>query len=121
MHKAIVPKSFTYKKLLKNSGIFTSTVMLNMKYLDKEDIYMPNLRRGQDYGAWYKILKKVGTAYGMNEVLAVYRVGNASLSHNKIKALKRTWYLYKREKLPFIYRVYVFICYVINATKRRIK
>lgn len=120
-HIAHVPKSLTYKGLLKNSAIFTSTVMLNMKYLNKEDIYMPNMRIGQDYGAWYKILKKVGIAYGMQEVLSIYRVGNKSLSHNKLKAMKRTWNLYKREKLTLLKKIYCFTCYAYNATKRRIK
>lgn len=120
-HIAHVPKSLTYNQLLKNSAIFTSTVMLNMKYLNKEDIYMPNIRMGQDYGAWYKILKKVNIAYGMQEVLAIYRVGNKSLSSNKLKAMKRTWNLYKQEELPIYKRIYCFICYAYNATKRRIK
>ena len=120
-HIANVPESLTYNQLLKNSAIFTSTVMLNMKVLDKEDIYMPNIKVGQDYGAWYKILKKIDKAYGMQEVLSVYRVGNKSLSSNKFKAMKRTWKLYKMEKLPFIKRLYCFICYGINAVKRRIK
>ena len=75
-HIAHVPKSLTYNQLLKNSAIFTSTVMLNMKYLNKEDVYMPNIKMGQDYGTWYKILKKIGIAYGMQEVLSIYRVGN---------------------------------------------
>ena len=120
-HTAHVPKSLTYNQLLKNSAIFTSTVMLNMKYLEKEDIYMPNIRMGQDYGAWYKILKKINVAYGMQEVLSVYRVGNKSLSSNKFKAIKRTWNLYKYENLPLIKRIYCFICYAYNAIKRRIK
>ena len=120
-HIANVPESLTYDGLLNNSAIFTSTVMLNMKYLDKEDIYMPNIRMGQDYGAWYKILKKVNIAYGMQEVLAVYRVGNKSLSSNKFKAMKRTWNLYKMEKLPFFKRLSCNLSYGINAVKRRIK
>lgn len=120
-HIAHVPKSLTYNQLLKNSAIFTSTVMLNMKYLNKEDIYMPNIRMGQDYGAWYKILKKVNIAYGMQEVLSIYRVGNKSLSSNKLKAIKRTWNLYKQEELPIYKRIYCFVCYAYNAIKRRIK
>lgn len=119
-HIANVPEYFTYNKLLKNSAIFTSTVMLNMKYLDKEDIYMPNIRKGQDYGCWYKVLKKVGKAYGIMEVLSYYRVGNDSLSSNKFKAMKRTWNLYKMEKLPFCKRILCFICYAFNAVKRRL-
>ena len=119
-HLADVPLSFTYNRLLRNSGIFISTVMLNMKCLDKEDIYMPNIRRGQDYSCFYKILKKVKTAYGMDEALAYYRVGNTSLSSNKIKAAKRTWHLYEMEGLSFFKKVFCFICYAFNAVKRRI-
>lgn len=120
-HIARVPESLTYKELLKNSAIFTSTVMLNMKCLTKEDIYMPNIRMGQDYGLWYKILKKVDKAYGIQEVLSIYRVGNKSLSSNKFKAIKRTWLLYKMEKLSFIKRVYYLLCHIYYAIKRRIK
>ena len=119
-HVANVPKSLTYNQLLRNSAIFTSTVMLNMKYLDKEDIYMPDIKMGQDYGSWYKILKRVGKAYGLQEVLSIYRVGNKSLSSNKIKAVKRTWNLYKMENLPFLKRIICFTCYAFNAVKRRI-
>ena len=98
-HIAKVPEEFSYDELLKNSGIFTSTVMLNMKYLNKKDIYMSKDRMGQDYTLWYKVLKKVGKAYGMQEVLSIYRVGNKSLSSNKFKAMKRTWNLYKSESI----------------------
>lgn len=120
-HIARVPESLTYKELLKNSAIFTSTVMLNMKYLTKEDIYMPNIRMGQDYGSWYKILKKIDKAYGIQEVLSVYRVGNKSLSSNKLKATKRTWHLYKMEKIPFFKRIYYLLWHIYYAIKRRIR
>ena len=43
-----VPKKINYKQALKNTTIFTSTVMFDMNKISKEDIYMPNVRRGQD-------------------------------------------------------------------------
>ena len=95
--------------------------MLNMNILKKEDIYMPNIKRGQDMATWWKILKKGITAYGQNEVLSIYRVGNKSLSSNKFKAIKRTWNLYKVENIKYSKRIYYFICYILNAIKRRIK
>lgn len=55
---ARVPKAINYDQALKNTTIFTSTVMFNMNYLKKEDIYMPNIKRGQDTATWWKILKK---------------------------------------------------------------
>lgn len=120
VHKAKVPKKITYNKALKNTTIFTSTVMFNMSKLKKEDLYMPDIRLGQDTSCWWKILKKGITAYGMNEMLVVYRVGNKSLSSNKIRALKRTWNLYKYEDISYIRKVYCFIGYIFNAIKRRI-
>lgn len=118
--KAKVPKSLDYNQLLKNHAIFTSTVMLNMKYLNKEDIYMPDIKRGQDMATWWKILKTGITAYGITDTLSMYRVGEKSLSSNKIKAVKRTWNLFKYENLSLIKRLYCFACYVLNAIKRRI-
>ena len=118
---AHVPRSITYEQALKNTAIFTSTVMFNMNYLDKNDIYMPNIRRGQDTATWWKVLKKGIEAHAINEVLAFYRRGDKrSLSSNKFRALKRTWELYKRENINFIKKIYCFNCYVANAVKRRL-
>lgn len=115
-----MPKTITYKEALKNTTIFTSTVMFNMVFLKKEDIYMPNIKRGQDTACWWKVLKKVNVAYGIDVVLSIYRVGNKSLSSNKFKALIRTWNLYKREDISFIKKIYYFNWYVVNAIKRRV-
>ena len=110
----------TYNQLLKNHAIFTSTVMLNMSHLKKEEIYMPDIKRGQDYGAWWNILKKGVTAYAITDTIAIYRVGEKSLSSNKFKAVGRTWKLFKRENLSYPKRVYYFINYAINAIRRRL-
>lgn len=119
--KVIVPKTITYKQALKNTTIWTSTVMFDMSKLTKEDIYMPNVRRGQDTATWWKVLKKIDVAYGLNEVLSYYRRDSSSLSANKWVALKRTWNLYRNvEGLGFAASVYNFTCYAFNAVKRRI-
>ncbi len=118
-HSTHVPKHLTYEQALKNTTIFTSTVMFDMKKLRKEDITMPNIRRGQDTATWWKVLKNGITAYGMNGVVSVYRVREKSLSSNKIKALKRTWQLYKREDINYFKKIYCFMCYAFNAVKRR--
>ena len=114
------PTSITYEQALKNTTIFTSTVMFDMTKINKEDIHMPHLRRGQDTATWWQVLKKGITAYSIPEVLAYYRVGKESLSSNKLSALKRTWNLYKREDISYIKKVYCFMCYIFNAIKRRI-
>ena len=118
--RVIVPKSITYQEALKNTTIFTSTVMFNMQKLTKEDIYMPNIKLGQDSSTWWKVLKKVHIAYGMNEVLSVYRVGNKSLSSNKIKSVIGTWNILKKENMNIFKTLWYFACNILNAIKRRI-
>lgn len=119
--KVLVPEKINYKQALKNTTIWTSTVMLDMTKLTKEDVYMPNVRRGQDTATWWKILKKIDYAYGLNENLSYYRRTDESLSANKITALKRTWNLYRNvEKLGLISSCYNFCWYCFNAVRRRI-
>lgn len=116
-----VPKELTYKQALKNTTIFTSTVIFNVEKLGKELISMPNVKRGQDTATWWKVLKQIDNAYGIDEVLSYYRRTNDSLSANKLKALKRTWNLYRNvEHLNIFYSFYNFGWYCFNAIKRRI-
>lgn len=116
-----VPKQINYKQALKNTTIFTSTVIFNVSNLGKELISMPNIRRGQDTATWWKVLKTGVIAYGLNESLSLYRRSSNTLSSNKIKALKRTWNLYRNiEKLSFFTSLYNFCGYCLNAVKRRI-
>ena len=118
--KVKVPKKINYNEALKNTTIWTCTVMFNMNKLTKKDIYMPKVK-SEDTACWWKVLKKVDYAYGLDEVLAYYRRRPNSLSSNKIKAVKRIWKLYrKQEKLGIIKSSYCFICYALRATLRRI-
>ena len=95
--------------------------MFDMEKLSKEDIYMPNVPRGQDTATWWKVLRKIDYAYGIDEVLSYYRRSEGTLSSNKLIALKRTWNLYRNvEKLNFFFSCYNFIFYCINAIKRRV-
>lgn len=118
--KVYVPEKINYKGALKNTTISTITVMFDMTKLDKEDIYMPNTY-SEDTATWWKVLKKVDYAYGLNEILSYYRRVNNTLSANKITAIKRIWNLYRNvEKLNIFYSAYNFIFYAFNAVRRRI-
>lgn len=118
--RVVVPRKIQYEQAIRNTTIFISTVMLNLHSLKKEDIYMPNLTIGQDTATWWNLLKGGCTAYGINEVLAYYRVHGKSLSSNKIRAIKGAWKIYTREELKYFKRLYCFLCYIKNAVKRRI-
>lgn len=117
----IVPKSITYKQALRNTTIWTSTVMFDMNKLTKEQIYMPDVK-SEDTACWWRILKMGITAYGMTEVMGFYRRTEGTLSSNKFEAIKRIWNLYRNvEKLSLGYSIYNFVFYAINAIKRRIR
>lgn len=117
----IVPKQINYKQALKNTTIFTSTVIFDVKELGKELIKMPDVKRGQDTATWWKILKTGIVAHGLQESLSVYRRSSNTLSSNKIKALRRTWNLYRKvEKMNVVKSIYYFIPYIFNAIKRRL-
>lgn len=119
--KVFVPTTITYKEALKNTTIWTSTVMLDLEVLEKGDVTMPNIRRGQDTATWWKILRIVEKAGGVNEILAYYRRTNTSLSANKFVALRRTWNLYRNvENLGLVTSLYSFFWYVYNAISRRV-
>ena len=116
-----VPATITYRQALKNTTIWTSTVMLDMTKLSKKDVEMPDVRRGQDTATWWKVLKKVGKAYGLDEIMAIYRRSDGSLSSNKITALKRTWNLYRNvEHLNVFRSSFCFVFYCLNAVRRRV-
>lgn len=119
--KVSVPSTLNYRQALKNTTIWTSTVMLDISKLSKQEVSMPNVKRGQDTATWWKILKMIDHAHGINEVLSYYRRTDESLSANKLTALKRTWNLYRNvEKLGILVSAYNFCWYVLNAVKRRV-
>jgi len=82
----------TYKKALFKNPIGCLTAMYDVDFFGKE--YMPVIRKRQDYGLWLKLLKKTD-GYGLNECLASYRIGNESISANKIALIKYEWKLYR--------------------------
>lgn len=115
----IVPK-LTYKKALSRTIIFTSTVMFNLELITKEDIMMPKVA-SEDTATWWKILRSGYDAYGLNEVLTIYRRPATSLSSNKLVAIKRIWNLYRNEeKLNVLKSLYYFTFWAIRATLRRV-
>lgn len=118
--KVKVPETINYKQALKNTTIWTSTVMLDMAKLSKELIKMPNIK-SEDTATWWKILKNGYIAYGLNETLSYYRRTVGTLSANKFKAIQRIWYLYRKvEKLNVFVSCYCFVLYAFRAIKRRI-
>ncbi|MCR4923551.1 MAG: glycosyltransferase family 2 protein [Lachnospiraceae bacterium] len=115
-----VPEKINYRKAVKNTTIFTSTVMFDLNKLKKNDIMMPDVP-SEDAATWWKVLKKGFYAYGLDESLTLYRRSRGSLSSDKVLAVRRIWYLYRRvEKFSLIYSLYCFFFWGIHAVMRRL-
>lgn len=115
-----VPEVLTYKKALSRTVIFTTTVVLDRHVIADRLIRMPGVE-SEDTATWWQILRAGHKAYGLDEVLAVYRRPARSLSSNKFAAVKRIWNLYRRqEKLSVWASAFYFVFWAYRATMRRI-
>ena len=115
-----VPESLSYKQALKNTTIFTSTVMFDTDRISKEQLFMPVIK-SEDTALWFRVLRQGYTAYGLRENLVRYRRIGGSLSSNKLEALRRIWNLYRKaEGLSLPYSAYNFCFWAVRAVKRRL-
>ncbi|MCR4656442.1 MAG: glycosyltransferase family 2 protein [Lachnospiraceae bacterium] len=115
-----VPETISYREALKNTTIFTSTVMFDLGRLKKSDIEMPHIE-SEDTALWWRLLRNGVTGYGLDISLTLYRRSPGTLSSNKITAIKRIWRLYREaEGLSVPYSAYCFCFWAARAVLRRI-
>lgn len=113
----IPPYRIDYAGLMKSNVIGCLTAVYDTELLGK--VYMPLIRKRQDMALWLDILKNIDYAWCLNEPLAFYREGHASLSSNKIKILASQWRFYRRYlKLNFFKTMWYFSFYVVKALKK---
>ena len=79
-------KKETLSSMCKDDKMGFLTVMYDTEKVGK--VYMPVLRKRQDWALKLKILKICGKAYGMKEPLAYYRKRSHSISSNKRSLIK---------------------------------
>lgn len=113
-----VRETVDYDFLLHNTMIATSTVLVDRTILG--DFRMPLRRGGQDYATWLMLLRNGVVAYGINEALVDYRVGNKdSLASNKWKSLKQVWEIQTVDEGVNRLKAAFDIClFALNAVKK---
>lgn len=115
-----VPETLTFKQALPRTIIFTTTVLFDTEKIDKKLLRMPKVP-SEDTATWWQILRAGYTAYGLNENLAIYRRPAKSLSSNKLVAIKRIWFLYRKQAgLSVLKSAYYFVIWAFLAVWRRI-
>lgn len=112
-----IPDYVTYKQLLKHNVIGCLTVMLDTEMIG--EVKMVNMRSRQDYALWLTLCKRGFTAYGLQEVLAKYRIVGNSISHNKLKMARQNWKVYREvKKLSLMKSVWYFANNVYFSVKK---
>jgi teichuronic acid biosynthesis glycosyltransferase TuaG len=85
----------SYRNLLSNTAIATSTVIIDrtilpdLRQIETSKIYV------EDYILFFGILKAGEVAYGLNKELMLYRVQPNSFSRNKLKYALKVWRTYR--------------------------
>lgn len=106
-----------YSRLLKGNCIGCSTVMIDRRQCAA--VKMP-LERHEDYITWLNLAKKKLSICGLAEDLARYRVGENSLSGNKLKSLWWTWKVYRKsQQLPFFRSLLCLGYYIVHGISKR--
>ena len=109
-----VPERIDYHGLLNSTVIATLTAMYDSLKLGK--VFMPDIRKRQDFGLWLRLLKKTPWAYGIQQPLGTLRKRRGSLSSNKPSAMYYTWRVYREcEKLSLCKSIYCFCNYALRA------
>lgn len=81
-----------YAIMLRNNYIGCLTAIYDANKLGK--MYMPEIRKRQDWALWLGILKRVDWAYGIEDTLAIYRDRSNSISSSKLEMMKYNWRIY---------------------------
>lgn len=120
-----VPKKVTFASLLRNCAVPSSTAMYDTSLIGK--IYMPSIRKRQDWGLWLDIVKKSKIGYGLNITLMDYLIRKGSVSSNKRTLLKYNFIIYNEHlgysKLKSFILLYGYFMptYIIKRLKIKLK
>lgn len=121
-----VPQTTSYSDLLNSNVIACSTVVFDTSVVGK--IFVPEVvaesaHYFEDYAMWLRIARKLvkreRSFVGINEPLVIYRVRKGSISHDKWRAARYTWRVYRRiEGIPFHSAMYHFCHYAVRGVRK---
>ncbi len=82
----VAPKKISYNDILKDDSMGFLTCIYDATITGK--IHLPTIRKRQDWGLKIKLLKQTGTAIGILQPLAIYRLRRNSISNKKLSLIK---------------------------------
>lgn len=105
--RVIAPSKVSLTSTKRDDKIGFLTAVYDSNAIDK--LYMPILRKRQDWAYVLEILKKSHYAYAIKEPMAIYRKCRGSISHNKFSLIK---YNAKVYEIVFNYSPFKSYCYL---------
>ncbi len=107
-------KPVFYVDLLKRTEISCLTAMYDVRKIGK--MYMPDIRRKQDYALWLAILKKGIASIPLDSELAFYRQSKESATNNKIKLVKKHYvFLRGTQNINILKSIYYTFYWGVNG------
>ena len=111
----------SYFDLLKSNYIGCLTVILDLKLMNENMAYMPNIKTRHDHGLWLSLIKHGTKVLGYNKILAKYRNRSGSISYSKMKNAYFQWRLYRDiEQLNIFHSIFYLICWAWYGLLKRI-
>lgn len=112
------PAFTDYKQLLKYNSIGCSEAIFRKECLGECRFKKVG---HEDYLFWLCFLQKGGIAANSKETQLLYRERDTSVSSDKLKAVKWTWNIYRRElNLNFCKSIYYFLHYAFKGIERHL-
>lgn len=114
-----VPKSLSYRQLLKNTAIATVTCVVDRQMTGPFEMTDAGY---DDYILWLELLRRGFVAHGLQEDLARYRVVGGSISSKPQRSAAWTWNIYRKiEGLDLVPAVWCMGHYGLRAVAKRLR
>lgn len=115
LHRYVHSKpAMKYQEIIRNTLIGCLTVMIDV---EKVGIFqMPRIAHTEDTMTWIIVLKRGYIAYGLPDVLSLYRVTSNSMTSQKHKMVKLQWSTYRDYcRFGVLKSMVYLISYAVNA------
>ncbi len=103
-------RKLTYTRILMDNFVGCLSAVYDTNKIGK--VYMPTIRKRQDWGLWISVLKKCKVAYGIKKPIGYYRIRENSVSSNKWILIRYHAMLYQQMlRIPLLlgYCMYFFV------------
>ncbi len=111
-----VPDIITYQMLLRTNSIACSSVLMETEVA--REFYMCHDELHEDYILWLKVLKKYGSACGINLPMLKSRMSEGGKSRNKLKSARMHFGVYRLMGIGRLSSCYYFLQYIFYGIRK---